>query len=80
MQTLHAHCSVFMTLTQRVNLFIPTFVDIIISGKFLENQKTLLRHIFRKHNMHNPGDQLNRSADCMIDYICSKHFPKNFDD
>lgn len=57
-----------------------TFVDTIISAKIPNKQNSLLRQVVLYHNMHNPWGHLSPSAACMLDNICSEHFPNVFVD
>lgn len=73
-------CICFLTLTLNVNLIRQTLVDTTISAEILDEQRFLLRHVVLKPNMYNPNCHINPSLVCVINVLCSEHFPKPFFD
>lgn len=69
-----------MPQTLKVNLFNITFIDTIISSETPGLWDFFLLQVVIKHNIHNLRGHLNLSTVCVIDEICSEHFPQDFVD
>lgn len=68
----HAH--ILLWLYDKIS---PNNIDDIISAEIPnEHHDPILYEIIRKHMIHGPCGQMNSSAPCMKDNVCTKRFPK----